>query len=86
MDDGGQHDRRRPQIGDLVRFRRALVDEYVELWHDAAPEHDIELPIRLVPCRTVALVIDRAAASCKIYIEGNVGWVDDCDIEVVQNC
>lgn len=87
MAGGHQHDRKRrqPQVGDLVCFRRSLVDDYVELWHDPSPEHDIELPIRLVPCRSPALVIDRAIASCKIFIEGNTGWVDDCDIEILQS-
>lgn len=86
MDGGDKPDRRRAQVGDLVRFRHEILrDGYVELWNDVEPEHDISfpLPFRLVPCLSYALVIGRAVTSCKVVVNNEVGWVDDCDIESV---
>lgn len=86
MDGGKEPHRRRAQVGDLIRFRHEILrDGFVELWNEVEPEHDIffPLPFRLIPCRSYALVIGRAVSSCKVVIDGDVGWVDDCDIEPV---
>lgn len=84
VDGRNQDDRFRPKIGDLVRFRGEVYDGYVELWHDSSPEEDVLMPMRFVSCQAYALVIDRAIASCKVFTETHIGWVDDCDLETIS--
>ena len=51
-----------------------------ELWPGPPHMFDTSLPVKQVSKGTVCLVIGLYISSCKVLVEGQIGWVDNHEL------
>lgn len=78
--DGRKHDRIRFTIGQLVLVRPIHTFVCAELWPGPPHLFDTSLPVRQINKDTICLVLDIYITSCKVVVDGQVGWVDNHEL------